>query len=104
MVWVVLSMDNAAPPVPFSEQIAKASVLIEAIPYLQLFRGQTFLIKFGGSAMDDPALVEMLLRDVVFLELAGISPPSLPGPRPSNEATREKQIRFSPNPPQFVAS
>ena len=67
-------MDTAAPNVPFSEQIAKASVLIEAMPYLQRFRGQTFLIKFGGSAMDDPALVEMLLRDVVFLELAGINP------------------------------
>ncbi|MDB6070880.1 MAG: aspartate/glutamate/uridylate kinase [Verrucomicrobiales bacterium] len=67
-------MDTAAPTVPFSEQIAKASVLIEAMPYLQRFRGQTFLIKFGGSAMDDPALVEDLLRDVVFLELAGINP------------------------------
>ena len=67
-------MDIAAPHVPFSEQIAKASVLIEAMPYLQRFRGQTFLIKFGGSAMDDPVLVEMLLRDVVFLELAGINP------------------------------
>ena len=67
-------MDTAAPIVPFSEQIAKASVLIEAMPYLQRFRGQTFLIKFGGSAMDNPALVEMLLRDVVFLELAGINP------------------------------
>jgi acetylglutamate kinase len=44
------------------------------MPYLQRFRGQTFLIKFGGSAMDDPALVEMLLRDVVFMELAGINP------------------------------
>ncbi len=67
-------MDTAAPTAPFSEQIAKASVLIEAMPYLQRFRGETFLIKFGGSAMDDPALVEMLLRDVVFLELAGINP------------------------------
>lgn len=59
---------------PFQEQIDKASVLIEAMPYLQRFRGQTFLIKFGGSAMDDPGLVEMLLRDIVFLELAGVNP------------------------------
>ena len=58
----------------FAEHIAKASVLIEAMPYLQRFRGQTFLIKFGGSAMDDPELVHGLLRDVVFLELAGINP------------------------------
>ena len=58
----------------FSTQIAKAGVLIEALPYLQRFRGQTFLIKFGGSAMDDPELVEGLLRDIVFMELAGINP------------------------------
>lgn len=67
-------MDTAVSPALFSEQIAKASVLIEAMPWLQRFRGQTFLVKFGGSAMDDPSLVEMLLRDIVFLELAGINP------------------------------
>lgn len=55
-------------------QISKAGVLIEALPYLQRFRGQVFLIKFGGSAMDDPALVEGVLRDIVFMELAGINP------------------------------
>ena len=58
----------------FSSQISKAAVLIEAMPYLQRFRGQTFLIKFGGSAMDDPELVQGLLRDIVFMELAGINP------------------------------
>ncbi len=58
----------------FSAQISKAAVLIEALPYLQRFRGQTFLIKFGGSAMDDPELVQGLLRDIVFMELAGINP------------------------------
>ena len=40
----------------YAEQIMKAGVLIEAMPWLQRFRGQTFLIKFGGSAMDDPEL------------------------------------------------
>jgi acetylglutamate kinase len=55
-------------------QIAKAATLVEALPYLQRFRGQTFLIKFGGSAMDDPELVRGLLKDIVFLELAGINP------------------------------
>lgn len=58
----------------FAGQIAKAGVLIEALPYLQRFRGQTFLIKFGGSAMDDPELVHGLLRDIVFMEVAGINP------------------------------
>lgn len=58
----------------FSSRISKAAVLIEAMPYLQRFRGETFLIKFGGSAMDDPELVQGLLRDIVFMELAGINP------------------------------
>ena len=58
----------------FQPHIEKAAVLLEALPYLQQFRGQTFLIKVGGSAMDDPALVRRLLRDVVFLEVAGINP------------------------------
>lgn len=58
----------------FQQQIEKAAVLLEALPYLQQFRGQTFLIKIGGSAMDDPELVRRLLRDVVFLEVAGINP------------------------------
>lgn len=49
-------------------------MLIEALPYLQEFRGKTFLIKLGGSAMDDPELVKALLRDVVFLEVAGVNP------------------------------
>lgn len=52
----------------------KASVLIEALPYLQRFRGKTFLIKMGGSAMDDPELVREVMRDIVFLEVAGIRP------------------------------
>ncbi|MCP5558536.1 MAG: acetylglutamate kinase [Verrucomicrobiaceae bacterium] len=56
------------------DQIRKADVLLEALPYMQSFRGSTFLIKVGGSAMEDPSLVEQLLRDVVFLEAVGINP------------------------------
>ncbi|NNE90480.1 MAG: acetylglutamate kinase [Verrucomicrobiales bacterium] len=58
----------------FQPQIDKAAVLLEALPYLQNFRGETFLIKVGGSAMDDPDKVRALLRDIVFLEVAGINP------------------------------
>jgi len=52
----------------------KASVLTEALPYLQRFRGKTFLIKMGGSAMDNPELVREVMRDITFLEVAGIKP------------------------------
>ena len=56
------------------DPIAKADSLIEALPYLQAFRGKTFLIKMGGSAMEDPELVAKVMRDIVFLEVAGINP------------------------------
>ncbi len=52
----------------------RAAVLIEALPYIQRFRGQIFVIKVGGSAMEAERLVESLLRDVVFLEAVGINP------------------------------
>jgi acetylglutamate kinase len=52
----------------------KAEALIEALPYLQAFRGKAFLIKMGGSAMEDPELVRKVMRDIVFLEVAGINP------------------------------
>ena len=55
-------------------QIDKAAVLLEALPYLQEFRGATFLIKVGGSAMDDPERVRRLMRDIVFLEIVGVNP------------------------------
>src|SRR4051812_8287773 len=48
--------------------------LIEALPFIQKFRGALFVIKYGGSAMDDENVVARFLRDVVFLEAVGINP------------------------------
>jgi acetylglutamate kinase len=58
------------------ELISKAAVLLEALPYLQRFRGETFVLKYGGSFMDspDPAVRNGVARDIVFLEAAGINP------------------------------
>src|ERR1700750_1115643 len=58
------------------ELISKAETLLEALPYLQRFRSQTFVIKYGGSFMDspDPAVRDGVARDIVFLEAAGINP------------------------------
>ncbi len=52
----------------------RADALIEALPYIQKFRGELFVIKYGGSAMEDEQVVERFLRDVVFLEAVGINP------------------------------
>lgn len=56
--------------------ISKAAVLLEALPYIQRFRSQTFVVKYGGSFMDSPdAEVRTgVARDVVFLETVGIDP------------------------------
>ena len=58
------------------ELIAKAATLLEALPYIQRFRGQIFVIKYGGSFMDSPdaAVRTGVARDIVFLEAVGINP------------------------------
>ncbi|MBI3318181.1 MAG: acetylglutamate kinase [Candidatus Omnitrophica bacterium] len=56
------------------EVIQKADVLLEALPYLQAFRGKTFVIKYGGSALSDPLKRRNILQDIVFLSIAGIRP------------------------------
>ena len=52
----------------------KASVLIEALPWLQRFHGATVVVKYGGNAMTDDALKEAFAQDMVFLRLAGLRP------------------------------
>lgn len=50
------------------------SVLSEALPYLQRFRGKTIVIKYGGAAMKDPTLKEGVINDLVLLACVGIRP------------------------------
>ncbi|MBM4142554.1 MAG: acetylglutamate kinase [Lentisphaerae bacterium] len=50
----------------------KAAVLVEALPYIRDFRGAVVVVKFGGSAMEDPARVRSVLQDVAFLECVGL--------------------------------
>lgn len=54
--------------------IEKADVLIEALPYIQQFRGALIVVKFGGSAMEDPANTERILTDITFMECVGMRP------------------------------
>jgi acetylglutamate kinase len=51
-----------------------AHVLIEALPYIQKFKGKTVVIKFGGNAMIDDALKQSFARDIVLMKLVGINP------------------------------
>jgi len=52
----------------------KAAVLIEALPWLDRFSGQTVVIKTGGRAMDDPGLRASFAQDLMFLRYAGLRP------------------------------
>lgn len=54
--------------------LAKAETLTEALPYIQRYVGQTFVIKYGGHAMGDPALAQDFAEDVVLLRAIGINP------------------------------
>ncbi len=52
--------------------IEKASVLIEALPYIQDFKGSVVLVKVGGSVMEVPENLELLLTDIAFMNAVGI--------------------------------
>lgn len=58
------------------EIISKAATLLEALPYIQRFRGEIFVVKYGGSFMDspEPEVRHRLARDIAFLEAVGINP------------------------------
>lgn len=77
----------------------RARVLIEALPYIQNFRGRTVVIKYGGSAMEDAELFHSTLRDIVFLEAVGINPVIVHGGgKAITQRMKEKGVKA-----QFVA-
>lgn len=73
-------------------QIDPGSVttLLEALPYIREFHGKTVVIKYGGAAMNDPALREEFARDVVLLKYVGLKPIVVHGGGPDITAYMEK--------------
>ena len=72
------------------EVIEKAAVLVEALPYIQDFRRAIVVVKFGGSAMEDPELIESVIRDVVLMECIGMRPVIVHGGGKAISARLEK--------------
>ena len=70
--------------------IEKAKTLIEAMPYIQTFRGKTFVIKYGGNAMIDETLKLGFAQDVVLLRYIGINPVIVHGGGPQIGKTMER--------------
>lgn len=56
------------------ELLAKAQVLIEALPYIQRFNRKIIVVKYGGSAMVDEELKKQVIQDVTLLKLVGFKP------------------------------
>ena len=54
--------------------LEKASVLVEALPYIQKFNRKIIVIKYGGSAMSDEAMQKKVIEDCVLLKLVGFKP------------------------------
>jgi acetylglutamate kinase len=79
--------------------LAKAATLIEALPWLERFHGETVVIKFGGHAMSDEALCFAFAQDVVFLRYAGLRPVVVHGGGPQ---ITEHLVRLGIE-PAFVA-
>ena len=70
--------------------LAKAETLIEALPYLQRYAGQTFVVKYGGHAMGDAQAARDFAEDVVLLKAVGINPVVVHGGGPQIGAMLKK--------------
>jgi acetylglutamate kinase len=69
---------------------AKASTLIESLPWLKRYSGQTIVVKFGGNAMVDEDLKRAFAEDMVYLRYAGIRPVVVHGGGPQISAMLQK--------------
>jgi acetylglutamate kinase len=76
----------------------KAHILAEALPYIREFSGRTVVIKYGGHAMEDPALAELFATDVVLMRLVGMNPVVVHGGGPQITAL----MRRLGKEPEFV--
>ena len=73
------------------------ATLLEALPYIREFHGQTVVIKYGGAAMTDAQLKEEFARDVVLLKYVGMNPVVVHGGGPDVTAYMERlgmDVRF----------
>ena len=75
---------------PDKSLLAKAEVLVEALPYMQRYAGQIFVVKYGGHAMGDPEAARDFAEDIVLLKAVGINPVVVHGGGPQIGAMLKK--------------
>jgi acetylglutamate kinase len=79
------------------QPVEKARILMEALPYIKRYHGRTVVVKYGGAAMEDPALAEGFANDIVLMRYVGVNPVVVHGggPQVSQEVQRRGgQSRF----------
>ena len=76
----------------------KARILMEALPYIKRYHGRTVVVKYGGAAMDDPALRASFASDIVLMRYVGMNPVVVHGGGPQISA----HIRKLGGAPSFV--
>lgn len=75
-----------AAKVRIANSMGKASILMEALPYIQRFSGEVVVVKYGGSTMEDPALQQSFAGDITLLHTVGILPVVVHGGGPQISA------------------
>lgn len=73
-----------------ANSMGKARILMEALPYIQAFRGRTVVIKYGGSTMTDGGLHESFAGDVTLLSMVGLRPVIVHGGGPQISGEMER--------------
>src|SRR5919202_3833137 len=77
-------------PTTRPDTVGDVATLLEALPYIREFHGKTVVIKYGGAAMEDPALREEFARDVVLLKYVGLNPVVVHGGGPEITSYMER--------------
>jgi acetylglutamate kinase len=80
------------------EPLEKSRILMEALPYIKRYWGRTVVVKYGGAAMEDPALRESFANDIVLMRFVGMNPVVVHGGGPQISALTTRLGRE----PRFV--
>ena len=85
-----------------NEELKKAQILVEALPYIQKFNRKIIVVKYGGSAMVDEELKKKVIQDVVLLKLVGFKPIIVHGGgKEISKCSRSIRVAFQGVTPSF---
>ncbi|MBA2545995.1 MAG: acetylglutamate kinase [Solirubrobacterales bacterium] len=90
-------MTTSTPPPDEPLSNASVATLLEALPYIRQFHGQTVVVKYGGAAMRDDDLKEAFATDIALLKFVGITPIIVHGGGPEISYYMEKmgmEVKF----------